>query len=96
MIEVRVRDENVRHVLRRHAALRQYHGWRLPVLDTVARRQHFTVGGVVVADVDHRRLPLSLDHDVAVGHLAVPLIVSAVDEQAGRLFEHVRVFHHPD
>ena len=40
--------------------------------------------------------PLSLDDDVAVGHLAVALVVRAVDEEARRLLEHVRVFHDPD
>ena len=96
VIEVRVRDEDAGHLRRRHPALGQHRLRRLPVAHAVARRQHLAVRLVVVADVDHRRLALALEHDVAIGHLAVALVVRAVDEQAGGLFEHMRIFHDPD
>src|SRR5262249_59477695 len=68
----------------------------LPVLDAVTVREHLAVLPMVVADVDRRHHVRALDDDVAVRHLAVALIVSAVDEEARRLIDDVRVLHYPD
>ena len=78
-------EKDRRDIVRGDSTLREHRRRRMPVLDAVGLGQDLPVRLMVVADVHHHRSSLALDDDVAVGHLAVSLVVGTVDEEARRL-----------
>jgi hypothetical protein len=95
VIEVTMRNENVRNIFGLNADLTQHFARRTPAPHAIGIRQHLAMRLVVVADIHHRKLALTLDHDVAIRQLARALVVHAVYQPAQRIIRNRGVFHHP-
>ena len=96
MIEVRVGEEDVTHVLGAKVRLGQDGRRRPPAAHAEAVRHLAPIGRGVVADIHHGHDAGAQQQDIGVGQLARRLVVVPKHNRARRCGRRPGVFQHPD
>ena len=95
VIVMRVGDEDMGDILRRHLGMGKDLARRMPVADAELVGDGLSIFRVIVADIDHGVGTVALDQDICIGQAACALVMGAVDDARHRILVALRHIRAP-